>query len=171
MAELGLQSYQVQRCSLEDKAQTLMTAEARITHQSENINDLQEKLANTNTTLNQALSESHVRLADLKILEKVTSELRTEKNEKTQAIVDLKQELANALEQKQASISNCNELSKKVGLLDIQLKEAEMIVAQRGEAISHIQVCSDMSNFVQHCSPWRVEWPENFVLRFVAYGY
>jgi hypothetical protein len=31
-----------------------------------------------------------------------------------------------------------------------------MIVAQRGEAISHMQVCSDMSNFVQHCNPLRV---------------
>ena len=140
MAELGLQCYQEQSQLSDAQKQKLMTAESRNEHQSETISDMKEKLAKTEVLLKSSQQEVDELLTSVKKMEKEIVVLKTDKNEKTVTLVDLRDQLAKALEQKGSIQAEKDGLVIRSNALENQLREAELLAAQRGKAISDLQV-------------------------------
>ena len=117
-----------------------MTAESRNEHQSETISDMKEKLAKTEVLLKSSQQEVDALLTSVKKMEKEIVVHKTDKNEKTVTLVDLRDQLAKALEQKGSIQAEKDGLVIRSNALENQLREAELLAAQRGKAISDLQV-------------------------------
>jgi chromosome segregation ATPase len=142
MAYSGLQCYKEQNELSGELKRTLMTAQSRNEHQSGFISDMKEKLAKTEVLLKSSQQEEDELLASVSKMEKEIAVLKADKNEKTAMLVDLKDQLAKVLEQKCAIQAEKDGLVARSRTLENQLGEAELVAAQRGTAISEMQVGS-----------------------------
>ena len=120
-----------------EQAQKILTA-ARNQDQSETISQLKERLVVGQTKETYALRETDALTASLKVLEKEHNELKADKNEKTIALVNLKDELAKTLQQKRVIDSDRGGLTARASSLQTQLREAEALASQHAETIPDV---------------------------------
>jgi C-terminal processing protease CtpA/Prc len=138
----GLQCYKEQTEFSGELKRKLMTAESRNEHQSGTISDMKEKLAKTEVLLKSSQQEVDELRATVSKMDKDIAVLKADKNEKTAMLVDLKDQLAKVLEHKCAIQAEKDGLVARSRTLENQLGEAELLAAQRGTAISEMQVSS-----------------------------
>ena len=143
MSEKGLDAFQARHELLMDQQQKLRTAEMRLEHQSETISDLKEKHAMLEAKLKSALQDGGDYHDALGQANTHLEQLKADKKENVTSLIALKDELAKALEQKQAIDADKGRLAVRVEGLENQLDEAKRLADDRGQTLE--EMASKMS--------------------------